>query len=146
MEQTVTVENSKLFGKQLPVPSKEHFTFNGCYIKGQDKTKPVTDRNGVINSYNLQLDNAVLLSSRTANETITYKILMVYVTEIHAVLPTCIIAENRTRVVDEYFTTQPITTENFYIIMAVMVEMLQYILCCLPIIVSLKLKPLLRTG
>ena len=148
IEQTITIKNSELFGTQLPVPSKEHFTFNGWYIRGQDKSKCITDANGVINKYGVDLDSSVLLPSWTANETFTYKILMVYVTEIHAVLPTRIIAENRTRevdyvmteeerqfchittqqlkaylddmmdglvefVVDEYFTTQPVTTESF---------------------------------
>lgn len=86
--------------------------------------------------------------SWTANETFKFKLLLVYVTEIHAELPTRFIAENRTKQVDyvmteeeieiqrittrkvreylndmldglvefevdEYFTTQPITTENF---------------------------------
>jgi len=89
-----------------------------------------------------------LIPSWTANETFKFKLLLVYVTEIHAELPTRFIAENRTKQVDyvmteeeieiqrittrkvreylndmldglvefevdEYFTTQPITTENF---------------------------------
>ena len=144
---TLTINNKEIVGTKIPVPEREHFTFNGWYILGQDKKQCVTDKNGIING-NANLDTTTLIPSWTANETFKFKLLLVYVTEIHAELPTRFIAENRTKQVDyvmteeeieiqhittrkvreylndmldglvefevdEYFTTQPITTENF---------------------------------
>ena len=149
-EQTVKVDYGKISELKFPVVQKEHYTFNGWYVWGQDKNDLIADANGEIVKGNeiFDIKPSRLIPSWTANETFTYKILLVYVTEVHAELPTKIIAENRTKQVDyvmseterkfyqlttkavkaylddimdglvtfevdEYFTTQPFTAEDF---------------------------------
>ena len=150
VEQTIEVDYGKISEIKFPVVQKEHYTFNGWYVWGQDKNDLIADANGEIVKGNeiFDIKPSMLIPSWTANETFTYKILLVYVTEVHAELPTRIIAENRTKQVDyvmseterkfyqlttkavkaylddimdglvnfevdEYFTTQPFTEEDF---------------------------------
>lgn len=150
VEQTVKIDYGKISEIKLPVVQKEHYTFNGWYVWGQDKKDLIADANGEIIMGNeiFDIKPSRLIPSWTANETFTYKILLVYVTEVHAELPTKIIAENRTKQVDyvmseterkfyqlttkavkaylddimdglvnfevdEYFTTQSFTAEDF---------------------------------
>lgn len=70
----------------FPIPIREHFTFNGWYI---DETQ-ITDANGamVIGEELLRNKATTITAKWTANETFTYKILLVYVTRIQASLPT----------------------------------------------------------
>lgn len=150
IEQTVKVDYGKISEVKFPVVQKEHYTFNGWYVWGQDKNDLIADANGEIIKGNeiFDIKPSRLIPSWTANETFTYKILLVYVTEVHADLPTKIVEEHRTKrvdyvmseterrfyklttlavkaylddmtdglvnfEVDEYFTTQPITAEDF---------------------------------
>lgn len=71
----------------FPVPQREHFTFNGWYM-GEDK---VADENGksLMTKQLFESDNTDITAKFTANQTFTYKILLVFVTRIDAVLPTC---------------------------------------------------------
>lgn len=70
---------------KFPVPTREHYTFGGWYI-GE---KQVTDENGtmVIGKELLQCTERKISAKWIANENYTYKILMVYVTELDAVIP-----------------------------------------------------------
>lgn len=150
IEQTVKVDYGKISEVKFPVVQKEHYTFNGWYVWGQDKNDLIADANGEIIKGNeiFDIKPSRLIPSWTANETFTYKILLVYVTEVHADLPTKIVEEHRTKrvdyvmseterkfcqlttkavkaylddmtdglvnfEVDEYFTTQSITAEDF---------------------------------
>lgn len=69
----------------FPVPTRELFTFEGWYI-GE---KQVTDTNGtmVIGVELLQNESKEIYAKWTANENYTYKILLVYVTELDATIP-----------------------------------------------------------
>ncbi|MCM1009079.1 MAG: InlB B-repeat-containing protein [Ruminococcus flavefaciens] len=70
---------------EFPVPTREYFTFGGWYIGNTQ----VTDINGtmVIGEEILQSEEREIYAKWTANENYTYKILMVYVTELDATLP-----------------------------------------------------------
>lgn len=70
---------------KFPVPVRELFTFNGWFIGD----KQVTDENGtmLVGKEILQSAEREIYAKWTANETYTYKILMVYVTELDAVIP-----------------------------------------------------------
>ncbi|MDE5766620.1 MAG: InlB B-repeat-containing protein [Clostridia bacterium] len=102
IEQTVKVDYGKISEVKLPVVQKEHYTFNGWYVWGQDKYDLIADATGEIIKGNeiFDIKPSRLIPSWTANETFTYKILLVYVTEVHANVKTRIIAENRTTRVD----------------------------------------------
>lgn len=66
----------------FPVPTRELFTFGGWYIKD----KQVADINGnmTVDEEILDYEGKELYAKWTANENYTYKILMVYVTELDA--------------------------------------------------------------
>lgn len=70
---------------KFPVPTREYFTFEGWYISD----KQVTDINGtmVVGKELLQNESREIYAKWTANETYTYKILLVYVTEVNAIIP-----------------------------------------------------------
>ena len=81
----VTFVKDAVGDTELPVPTREHFTFGGWYV-GETQ---VTDKRGAI-----LVDNEILRSHETsiyakwtANETFTYKVLIVYVTRVQATLP-----------------------------------------------------------
>lgn len=69
---------------KYPIPTREHFTFNGWYI-GEDR---LTDADGKVtaNEELIKSSEDEIYAKWTANETFTYKILLVYVTEIDATL------------------------------------------------------------
>ncbi|MDE7453377.1 MAG: InlB B-repeat-containing protein [Clostridia bacterium] len=69
----------------FPVPVREHFTFGGWYL-GDNQ---VTDENGtmVVGKELLKTGEREIYAKWTANENYTYKVLMVYATEIDATLP-----------------------------------------------------------
>ncbi|MCM1289255.1 MAG: InlB B-repeat-containing protein [Corallococcus sp.] len=114
-EQITFVENEQL-DVTLPVPTREHFTFDGWYcdseaaIKTSEKipltegqlsnhftyhtwnyeTTQVADVDGNLllsEEQLLEQDSNEIYAKWTANETFTYKILLVYVTRIEATLP-----------------------------------------------------------
>ncbi len=70
----------------LPVPEKDKFTFCGWY---QDKLQ-VSDENGIIIAGDKVFENSLnkLHAKWQAHETFTYKILMIYITDVQAMLPT----------------------------------------------------------
>ena len=70
----------------LPVPEKDKFTFCGWY---QDKLQ-VSDENGIIIAGDKVFENSLnkLHAKWQAHETFTYKILMIYITDVQATLPT----------------------------------------------------------
>ena len=82
-EQITFVEN-EIEGITLPVLTREHFTFHGWYCNDEQ----VADTNGnlLLGEELLTLDSEVLYAKWTANETFTYKILLVYPTRIDAML------------------------------------------------------------
>ncbi|MDE7439406.1 MAG: hypothetical protein K2N23_02745 [Clostridia bacterium] len=112
-EQTIKVDYGKISESKFPVVQKEHYTFNGWYVWGQDKNDLIADANGKIIKGNeiFDIKPSRLIPSWTANETFTYKILLVYVTEVHAELPTKIVEEHRTKQVD-YVMSE--TERKFY--------------------------------
>ncbi len=69
---------------EFPVPTREHFTFGGWYV-GETQ---VTDTSGnmIIGNEILQSAEKEIYAKWTANENYTYKILMVYVTELDATI------------------------------------------------------------
>lgn len=82
-EQITFVEN-QVETKSLPVLTREHFTFHGWYCKDIQ----VADTSGTLLLGNelLENDETEIYAKWTANETATYKILLVYVTKIQATL------------------------------------------------------------
>lgn len=83
----ITLTENNYSSITFPVPQREHFTFNGWYM-GEDK---VADENGksLMTKQLFESDNTDITAKFTANQTFTYKILLVFVTRIDAVLPTC---------------------------------------------------------
>lgn len=84
--ETVTLTYANLKEYKFPVPTREHFTFGGWYIGETcltDASGKATASEDIIRSKEQQIH-----AKWTANETFTYKILLVYVTRIDAVLPT----------------------------------------------------------
>ncbi len=83
---TVTLTYANLKEYEFPVPTREHFTFGGWYI-GETC---LTDINGkaMASEDIIRLKEQQIHAKWTADETFTYKILLVYVTRIDAVLPT----------------------------------------------------------
>lgn len=81
---TVTLTYANLKEYEFPVPTREHFTFGGWYI-GETC---LTDINGKATASEdiIRLKEQQIHAKWTANETFTYKILLVYVTRIDAVL------------------------------------------------------------
>ena len=79
---TLTEENYSTF--TFPVPQREHYTFNGWYI-GDDK---VADEYGksLMTERIFNGDDRKITAKFTANETFTYRILLVFVTQIDAEL------------------------------------------------------------
>ena len=78
---------SRVNFKQIdfPVPVREGFAFNGWYIGG---TK-ITDENGkMLIGESILNKSSTITAKWTLVETLTYKILLVYVTEVQATLPT----------------------------------------------------------
>lgn len=70
----------------FPIPTREHFTFGGWYI---DETK-ISDLDGKLTA-GLEIidgDETEIYAKWTANETFTFKLLLVYVTEVKAPIPT----------------------------------------------------------
>lgn len=82
-EQVIFIEN-EINDVTLPVPTREHFTFGGWYCDDAQ----VADTNGtlILNNELLDFEQSNLYAKWTANETFTYKILLVYVTRIDAIL------------------------------------------------------------
>lgn len=86
-EEEVSLVYGELGEKRLAVPEREHCTFEGWYLD-EDCTKLVADETGkiVVGNEILEEEGEELFAEWTANEKLTYKILMVYVTEIQATL------------------------------------------------------------
>lgn len=70
---------------EFPVPEREHFTFNGWYI-GEDKVADETGKS-LMTKQLFESDEKKIFAKWKAEETFTYKILLVYVTRVDAVLP-----------------------------------------------------------
>lgn len=70
---------------KFPVPVREHFTFNGWYLGNA----PVSDSAGnpVIGNEIFYNNRTDICAKWTPNETFTYKILFVYVTDVVATVP-----------------------------------------------------------
>lgn len=85
-EKTVTLSYVDKETTRLAVPTREHFTFGGWYCNEEQ----VADSKGkVLEAFDFMASESTVLSAKwTANETFTYKVLMVYVTEIHAMVKT----------------------------------------------------------
>ena len=84
--ETVTLTYANLKEYEFPIPTREHFTFGGWYIGETcltDINGKATASEDIIRSKEQQIH-----AKWTANETFIYKILLVYVTRIDAVLPT----------------------------------------------------------
>lgn len=89
---SITLTEDNYATATFPVPEREHYTFNGWYI-GEDK---VADENGkslmtkeIFDSAEPQPNkaNTKIFAKWTAEETFTYRILLIYVTRVDAVLP-----------------------------------------------------------
>ncbi|MCM1440166.1 MAG: InlB B-repeat-containing protein [Roseburia sp.] len=82
----VTFKRNDFKTIDFPVPEREHFTFGGWYC-GETQ---VTDANGemVVGAELLNVNERDISAKWTADETFTYKVLLVYVTEIDAELQT----------------------------------------------------------
>ena len=138
----VTFVKDEVSETDLPVPTREHFTFGGWYV-GETQ---VTDEQGnvLVGNEIFDIEETVIYAKWTANETHTFKALIIYVTSVEAHLYTeegseidvnykMSAAEERlfhatTKRLDsycdemldglvdfqfdEYFTTQTITEEN----------------------------------
>lgn len=85
--ETVTLTYANLKEYEFPVPTRDYFTFGGWYM-GETC---LTDINGKATASEdiIRLKEQQIHAKWTANETFTYNILLVYVTRIDAVLPTC---------------------------------------------------------
>ena len=83
---TVTINKDTVDNLSFPVPTREHFTFNGWYLGDT----LVGDKQGksYFTKELLEDGNRDIVAKWTANEKFTYKILLVYVTRIDATLPT----------------------------------------------------------
>lgn len=83
---TVTINNDTVDTLSFPIPTREHFTFEGWYLGdtlvGDEQGKSYFTKEL------LEDGNRDIVAKWTANETFTYKILLVYVTRIDATLPT----------------------------------------------------------
>lgn len=73
----------------LVVPQKEHFTFDGWYLDSEFNIK-VSDKYGafLIGNDIFEYSSTTLYAKWTVDEEITYRILMTFVTEVHATLET----------------------------------------------------------
>lgn len=78
----VIFDKDKVSATNLPVPTREHFTFGGWYL-GETQ---LSDEQGEILVGNeiLESDETAIYAKWTANETFTYKVLIVYVTRVQA--------------------------------------------------------------
>lgn len=83
---TVTINKDTVDNLSFPVPTREHFTFNGWYLG--DTLVGDEQGNSLFTRDMLEDGNRDIVAKWTANETFTYKILLVYVTRINATLPT----------------------------------------------------------
>lgn len=145
-EQITFVEN-EIESITLPTLTREHFTFHGWYCGDEQ----IADTSGALQITDelLTKEETEIYAKWTANETFTYKILLVYVTRIDAILPHkdpsitekihvdytmseqeqefCHLITLRTKKyldkmldglvdfqVDEYYTTNTITTSDFH--------------------------------
>lgn len=74
---------------RLVVPQREHCLFEGWYAD-KECTRQVADKTGkiVIGNELFEIEEDTLTAKWAAEEKLTYKILMVYVTRFQAVLPT----------------------------------------------------------
>ena len=81
----ITFAEDEIEGVTLPTLTREHFTFHGWYIG--DMQVADTGGNLLLNEELLTLDSDEIYAKFTANETFTYKILLVYPTRIDAMLP-----------------------------------------------------------
>ena len=81
----ITFVENEIEGVTLPVLTREHFTFHGWYCGDEQ----VADTGGklLLDEELLTLKGEEIYAKFTADETFTYKILLVYVTRIDAVLP-----------------------------------------------------------
>ena len=139
----VTFNRDNVSETDLPVPTREHFTFGGWYLgetQVSDDTGAILVGNEIIES-----DESVIYAKWTANETFTYKILIVYVTRVQDSFLNCsgskvsvdfTMGEQEERLwhattshlklyldelldglvdfqVDEYFTTEVLTAKYF---------------------------------
>ena len=78
----VTFVKDKVSETDLPVPTREHFTFGGWYL-GETQ---VADEQGVVLIGNeiIDSDETVIYAKWSANVTHTFKVLMIYVTSVQA--------------------------------------------------------------
>lgn len=84
MPEQITLTENEMEGITLPVLTREHFAFDGWYCNDVQ----VTDASGklLVGDEVLLIDSDEMYAKWTANETFTYKILLVYVTRIDAML------------------------------------------------------------
>lgn len=82
---TIKINEDTVDTLSFPIPTREHFTFQGWYfgdtLVGDEQGKSYFTRDM------LEDGNRDIVAKWTANETFTYKILLVYVTRIDATLP-----------------------------------------------------------
>lgn len=82
---TVTINKDTVDTLSFPVPTREHYTFNGWYLG--DTLVGDEQGNSLFTRELLDDGNRDIVAKWTANETFTYKILLVYITRIDATLP-----------------------------------------------------------
>lgn len=85
-EKSVTLEYFDFKEFNLVIPLREHFTFGGWYL---DDVQISDSRGNILVGYELfDSEQTVLTAKWTANETFTFKVLVVYVTEFSGDIPT----------------------------------------------------------
>ena len=82
---TVEINQSTYTNLSFPVPTREHFTFNGWYL-GDTMVADVNGRS-LFTEDMLDYGGRNIFAKWTADETFTFKLLLVYPTRIDAVLP-----------------------------------------------------------
>lgn len=84
-EESITLKYFEIQGQKLIVPLREHFTFGGWYL-GEEE---ISDENGnlLVGKEIFECEQSIISARWTANETFTFKILIVYVTEFYGDVP-----------------------------------------------------------
>lgn len=83
---TIEINAETYNNLSFPIPKREHFTFEGWYFG--DTLVADTQGKSYFTKEMLEEGSRSITAKWTPNETFTYKILLVYVTRIDAVLPT----------------------------------------------------------
>ena len=84
-EESITLKYFEIQGQKLIVPLREYFTFGGWYL-GEEE---ISDENGnlLVGKEIFKCEQSIISAKWTANETFTFKILLVYVTEFYGDVP-----------------------------------------------------------